>query len=75
MEVCGSHGGRIRHHWELQHLRDTLIRETVPEHYVWAAALGDWCQWLTLTWAVPSKRLTSSITSVNIVLGSESIGV
>ena len=44
MGIWGSRGGKMRHHWEVQHQRDALIGETVTEHHVWAAALG-YCGW------------------------------
>lgn len=45
---------------------------TMSGRQLWDTVVGGQ---LTLTWAAPSERPTSSITSVNTVLGSDSIQV
>lgn len=51
---------------------DWVGKQLQSSYCVWQLL---WCRQLMLTWTAPSERPTSSITSVNIVLWSESIGI
>lgn len=65
-DITGSYSSREMH-W-----LGKGLQSTVSGQQLWDTVVGEQ---LTLTWAAPSERPTSSITNVNIVLGSDSIRV